>query len=70
MKNGNKTTLWARVGVEIEVSPDTLARLKQGDLDALLSLLHGKTGKVTLSGETYFPDIPENEGLQELTFDL
>lgn len=62
--------LWARVGMTLDVSPETYARLKGGDKNALTAVLQGKEGRVFLNGETYFPDIEENRGLEETDFDL
>lgn len=62
--------LWARVGMTLDVSPETYARLKDGDKNALTSVLQGKEGRAFLNGETYFPDIEENKGLEDMDFDL
>ena len=62
--------LWARVGMSLDVSPETYTRLKGGDKNALTAVLQGKEGRVFLNGETYFPDIEENKGLEEMDFDL
>lgn len=62
--------LWARVGMSLDVSPETYARLKGGDKNALTAVLQGKEDRAFLNGETYFPDIEENRGLEEMDFDL
>ena len=62
--------LWARVGMSLDVSPETYTRLKGGDKSALTAVLQGKEGRVFLNGETYFPDIEENKGLEDMEFDL
>lgn len=62
--------LWARVGMTLDVSPETYARLKGGDKNALTAVLQGKEDRVFLNGETYFPDVEENRGLEEMDFDL
>lgn len=62
--------LWARVGMSLDVSPETYTQLKGGDKNALTAVLQGKEGKAFLNGETYFPDIEENKGLEEMDFDL
>lgn len=62
--------LWARVGMTLDVSPETYARLKGGDKNALMAVLQGREGRAFLNGETYFPDIEENKGLEEMDFDL
>lgn len=62
--------LWARVGMSLDVSPETYTQLKSGDKNALTAVLQGKEGRVFLNGETYFPDIEENKGLEEMDFDL
>lgn len=62
--------LWARVGMSLDVSPETYTRLKGGDKNALTAVLQGKEGKAFLNGETYFPDIEENKGLEDMEFDL
>ena len=62
--------LWARVGMSLDVSPETYTQLKSGDKNALTAVLQGKEGKAFLNGETYFPDIEENKGLEEMDFDL
>lgn len=62
--------LWARVGMTLDVSSETYARLKDGDKNALTSVLQGKEGRAFLNGETYFPDIEENKGLEDMDFDL
>lgn len=65
-----KISLWARVGVSLEVTSEIYGRLIKGDPDALLDVLHGKGGEAFLDGETYFPDIPENLDLGERSYDL
>lgn len=62
--------LWARVGMTLDVSPETYTRLKAGDKNILTAVLQGKEGKAFLNGETYFPDIEENKGLEDMEFDL
>ena len=62
--------LWARVGMSLDVSPETYTQLKSGDKNALTAVLQGKEGRAFLNGETYFPDIEENKGLEEMDFDL
>lgn len=62
--------LWARVGMSLDVSPETYTKLKSGDKNALTAVLQGKEGKAFLNGETYFPDFEENKGLEEMVFDL
>lgn len=62
--------LWARVGMSLDVSPETYTQLKGGDKNALTAVLQGKEGRAFLNGETYFPDIEENKGLEEMDFDL
>lgn len=62
--------VWARVGMSLDVSPETYTQLKSGDKNALTAVLQGKEGRVFLNGETYFPDIEENKGLEEMDFDL
>ena len=62
--------LWARVGMSLDVSPETYTRLKGGDKSALTAVLQGKEGRVFLNGETYFPDIEENKGLEDMEFNL
>lgn len=62
--------LWARVGMSLDVSPETYTRLKGGDKSALTAVLQGKECRVFLNGETYFPDIEENKGLEDMEFDL
>ncbi len=55
--------LWARVGVTLEVSEEIFAKLKDGDTKTLQDVLEGRTGSVRLDGETYFPDIEQNRGI-------
>lgn len=62
--------LWARVGMSLDVSPEIYTQLKGGDKNALTAVLQGKEGRAFLNGETYFPDIEENKGLEEMDFDL
>ena len=62
--------LWARVGMSLDVSPETYTRLKGGDKNVLTAVLQGKEGMTFLNGETYFPDIEENKGLEDMEFDL
>lgn len=69
-KEDGTVRLWARVGMSLDVSPETYTRLKGGDKNALTAVLQGKEGKAFLNGETYFPDIEENKGLEEMDFDL
>lgn len=69
-KEDGTVRLWARVGMSLDVSPETYTRLKGGDKNALTAVLQGKEGRVFLNGETYFPDIEENKGLEEMDFDL
>ena len=65
-----KLKLWARVGVSLEVTPETYQKLLGGNSNALLDVLHGKGGEAYLDSETYFPDIPENFDLVERSYDL
>lgn len=69
-KEDGTVRLWARVGMSLDVSPETYTRLKGGDKNALTAVLQGKEGKAFLNGETYFPDIEENKGLEDMEFDL
>lgn len=62
--------LWARVGMSLDVSPETYTRLKDGDKKALTAVLQGKEGRAFLDGETYFPDTEVNVGLEDMEFDL
>lgn len=69
-QKGGTVRLWARVGMTLDVSPETYARLKGGDKNTLTAVLQGKEDRAFLNGETYFPDIEENRGLEEMDFDL
>lgn len=69
-KEDGTVRLWARVGMSLDVSPETYTRLKGGDKNALTAVLQGKECRVFLNGETYFPDIEENKGLEDMEFDL
>lgn len=69
-KEDGTVRLWARVGMSLDVSPETYTRLKGGDKNALTAVLQGKEGMTFLNGETYFPDIEENKGLEDMEFDL
>lgn len=62
--------LWARVGMSLDVPPETYTRLKDGDKNALTAVLQGKEGRAFLDGETYFPDTEANVGLEDMEFDL
>ena len=64
----NKVTLWARLGVSIDVTKSELEVLNRGD-DAAQSLLKNliQSDRCYLDGDTYFPG-PANEDL--LTYDL
>lgn len=66
----NTVSLWARVGVTLDVPQETYEQLKAGDRFVLQDILKGRVGQVRLDGETYFPDIEQNEGLEEMEFDL
>lgn len=66
----NTVTLWARVGVTLEVPQVTYELLKTGDRIVLQDVLDGNVGRVRLDGETYFPDIEQNVGLEDMEFDL
>lgn len=69
-KEDGTVRLWARVGMTLDVSSETYALLKDGDKNALTSVLQGKEGRAFLNGETYFPDIEGNKGLEGMEFDL
>lgn len=69
-KKDYSVSLWARVGVTLNVSPDTYKKLINGDATALKSVLRGETGKAYIDGETYFPDIDQNAGLESVDFIL
>ena len=62
--------LWLRVGMTLEVSPEVKNELQAGNQYILQDGLNGKIGRAYLDGETYFPDIPKNTGLQEMEFDF
>lgn len=66
----NTVSLWARVGMTLKVPQSTYERLKAGDRNALQDVFDGRVGAAMLDGETYFPDIEQNVGLQEMEFDL
>lgn len=66
----NTVSLWARVGVSMDIPHETYEQLMSGDRHALQDVLEGKVGQVRLDGETYFPDIEQNAGLAEMEFDL
>lgn len=71
MNNKNdKITLWARVGMSIEVSQEVYYELLNGNAKLLQEVIAGEKGKAFLNGETYFPDVAENLGLAEREFDL
>ncbi len=67
-EEGKTISLWARVGVSLEVTPEQLEILKGDDTKArtlLVDLI--RSDKAIICGETYFPE-PANEGY--LTEDL
>lgn len=61
-------TLWARVGVSVEVSREVYEQLQQGSEALMRDIIRGKTGKLFLDGETYFPDLEQNGALGEMSF--
>lgn len=66
----NTVKLWARVGMTLEVTQETYERLKTGDRTVLQAVFDGTAGHARLDGETYFPDIEQNVGLEDMEFDL
>lgn len=62
--------LWARMGVTINVPESEKDKFLQNPKEGILKAL--KEGQVTLDGETYFPDIEENDvvGLSEFEVDF
>lgn len=72
VKEDNKSiSLWARVGVSLEVTPEQLEVLK-GDSTTAHALLIDliRSDKATICGETYFPEPANEEYLtDELNFD-
>lgn len=66
----NTVKLWARVGMTLEVPAETYEQLKVGDRAALQAVFDGTAGHARLDGETYFPDLEQNAGLEEMEFDL
>ena len=70
--NENNIELNARLGISLDVSLDELNILKKGDKQAqelLLGLLH--TDRLTVCGDTYFPEPWNEEYLSDdLNFDL
>ena len=66
----NSVSLWARVGMTLNVPKETYERLLTGDRVALQAVLDGEVGEARLDGETYFPDTELNVGLEDMEFDL
>lgn len=66
----NTVTLWARVGMTLQVPQETYEQLKAGSNMALQDVLKGRVGEARLDGETYFPDTEQNVDLEDMEFDL
>lgn len=60
-------SLWGRLGVQIDMTPEEFEVLKKNDVaarDLLVELI--KSDRCSLSGETYFPPEPNEEYLADL----
>ena len=64
----NNVKLWLRVGMTLEVTPEMKKQLEAGSIDVLRDILEGNAGHAYLDGETYFPDIEQNAGLEDMEF--
>lgn len=68
----NSVSLWGRLGVQIDMTPEEFVILQKEDKtakDLLVSLI--KSDRCSLSGESYFPPEPNDEYLsEELGFDM
>lgn len=68
----NKVSLWGRLGVQIDLTPDEFNILQKNDTaarDLLINLI--KSDRCSLSGESYFPLEPNEKHLtEELEFDI
>lgn len=65
-------TLWGRLGVDIKMTPEEFAVLKNGGREAdnlLVSLI--RSDRCRINGDTYFPEAPNDKHISEdLEFDL
>lgn len=70
-KNENTVSLWGRLGVQIDMTPEEFEILKENDekaKDLLVKLI--KSDRCFLDGESYFPEGYPNEGYVENDYDF
>lgn len=70
-KNENTVSLWGRLGVQIDMTPEEFEILQKNDVtarDLLINLI--KSDRCFLSGESYFPEGYPNEGYVENDYDF